>query len=271
MISKTIIFMVPLLIAALGGLFTELAGVLNIALEGLILTGAFTAIVATEMTGSIVVGISAAIISTMILAMLFAFTSLHLKGNIFVTGLAINLLVPSLISIFSQSLFGTRGVIRLDEHLGNQGVITSLITVLLFTLFTIIILKYTPLGLYIKTAGVNPEFLESRAVKTIYIQTIVIVLSGAACGLAGALISLRLGVFIPGISAGKGWIALVAIYLGDKKPVPILMACFLFALAETFSDTAQGIIEIPATIILSFPYIITVLVLIFYSILKNRK
>jgi len=271
MISKTIIFMVPLLIAALGGLYTELAGVLNIALEGLILTGAFAAIIATEISGSFFIGISAAVLTTMVVALLFAFTSLHLKGNIFVTGLAINLLVPSSIAILSKSFFGTQGVIRLEETLGSQSVTMSLVLLLSFTIITVIVLKYTPLGLYVKTAGINPDFLESRAVKTRKIQTLVIVISGAACGLSGALISLRLGVFIPNISAGKGWIALVAIYLGNKKPFPILIACFLFALAETFSDTAQGFIEIPATIILSFPYFITILGLIVYSILKKRK
>lgn len=270
MISKTIVYMVPLLIAALGGLFTELAGVLNIALEGLILAGAFAAVIATELTGSLAIGLFAAIVTSMIVALLFAFTSLHLKGNIFVTGLAINLLIPSLTAMFSKSLFGTKGVVRLEETLGNQNLLFSLLILAAFTFITIVTLKYTPFGLYIKTAGINPEFLESRAVKTKTIQTLAIIISGASCGLAGALIALRLGVYIPGISAGKGWIALVAIYLGNKKPVPILIACFLFALSETFSDTAQGFIEIPATIILSFPYIITVLGLIIYSAYRKN-
>ena len=270
MISKTIVFMVALLIAAMGGLYTELAGVLNIALEGLILTGAFAAIIATELSGSFIIGISAAVITSTMVAFLFAFTSLHLKGNIFVTGLAINLLVPPLTAMISKSLFGNKGVIRLENSIGNQGVFLSLIIVISLTLITMIVLRYTPFGLRIKTAGINPSFLESRAVKTKSIQTLVILISGAACGLAGAIISLRLGVFIPGISAGRGWIALVAIYLGNKKPFPILIACFLFALAETFSDSAQGLIEIPATIILSFPYFITVLGLVLYSIFKKQ-
>ncbi|MDA3812339.1 MAG: ABC transporter permease [Spirochaetaceae bacterium] len=271
MINKTIVFMVPLLIAALGGLFTELAGVLNIALEGLILTGAFAAIIATEISGSFLIGISTAIVTSTLVALLFALTSLHLKGNIFVTGLAINLLIPPLTAMISKGLFGNKGVIRLDDSLGKQGVMISIIILLFFTALTMIILKYTPFGLYIRTAGINPSFLEARAVKTRRIQTFAILISGAACGLAGALISLRLGVFIPGISAGRGWIALVAIYLGNKKPFPILAACFLFALAETISDSAQGVIEIPATIILSFPYFITIIGLIFYSIFKKDQ
>lgn len=270
MISKTIIFMVPLLIAALGGLFTQLSGVLNIALEGMILTGAFAAVIATEISGSLTVGIIAGIAASVLIALLFAFTSLHLKGNIFVTGLAINLLVPSLTAIVSKSLFGTKGVIRLEEALGNLNALFSLLLLLSFTLLAFVVLKYTPFGLHVKAAGINSDLLKSRAVKPIRVQTIAILISGAACGLAGGLISLRLGVFISGISAGKGWIALVAIYLGNKKPFSILIACFLFALAETFSDTAQGIIEIPATVILSFPYFITIMGLILYSIFRKQ-
>ena len=271
MIGKTIVIMVPLLIASLGGLFTELAGVLNIALEGLILTGAFAAIIATEISGSFAIGITAAILTSTAVAMLFAFTSLHLKGNIFVTGLAINLLIPPLTAMISKGLYGNNGVIRLENSIGRQGVLFSLVLLVIITFISMIVLRYTPLGLYIKTAGINPVLLESRAIKTIRVQTLVILISGGACGLAGALISLRLGVFIPGISAGRGWIALVAIYLGNKKPFPVLAACFLFALAETFSDSAQGFIEIPATIILSFPYFITVIGLVLYSIFKKRK
>ena len=117
MIEKAIVIMVPLLIAALGGLFTELAGVLNIALEGLILSGAFAAVIATEISGSFFIGIMAAIITSTVIALLFAVTSLHLKGNIFVTGLAINLLIPPLTAMVSKGLFGTKGVIRLDNSL----------------------------------------------------------------------------------------------------------------------------------------------------------
>lgn len=271
MIGKTLIYMIPLLIAAMGGLFTELAGVLNIALEGLILTGAFTAILVTDMTGSLFWGISAALISSTVVALIFSFTSLHLKGNIFVTGLAINLLVPSLISIISKSLYGTRGSIRLADVSISINVPGALIIIISLTALSYIVLKHTPFGLYVRTSGTDPDFLRSRAVSPEKIQTLVIALSGAACGLAGALISLKLGVFIPGISAGKGWIALVAVYLGYKKPLPVLIACFLFALAEAFSDTAQGIIEIPATIILSFPYLITVFGLVLFSIFRKRK
>lgn len=271
MISKTLVYMVPLLIAAMGGLLTELAGVLNIALEGLILTGAFAAVVAVEMTGSLAVGIAAALGASTAMALIFAFTSLRLKGNIFVTGLAINLLVPSLISIISKGLYGTKGVIRLEDSLISFNPIEAAFLVLFITAAIWITLRFTPLGLRLRTAGTSPEFLLSRGVKPEGIQTLVIAISGAACGLSGAIISLKLGVFIPGISAGKGWIALVAVYLGYKKPFPVLLACFLFALAEALSDTAQGLIEIPATIILSFPYLITVLGLIAYSIFRKQR
>lgn len=271
MIGKTLIFMVPLLIAAMGGLLTELAGVLNIALEGMILAGAFSAVVTVQITGSLVAGIAAAMGVSSLLALLFSLTSLKLKGNIFVTGLAINLIVPPLIAMISRALYGSGGIIRLAVTPLHQSNISAFILLLLFTAATWLVLKFTPLGLHIKTAGTDPRFLYSRGINPDRIQFLVIIMSGLLCGLSGALISLKLGVFIPGISAGKGWIALVAVYLGYKRPFPVLLASFLFALAESLSDTAQGTIEIPASLILSLPYFITVAGLLIFSIIKKRN
>lgn len=271
MLAKSAVFMIPLLVAALGGLFTELAGVLNIALEGLILAGAFTAVITTEVTGSLLWGITAAMAVSTLIALIFSVASLDLKGNIFVTGLAVNILVPALIAIISKSLYGTKGVIRLENaQLSINGIAALLMALSLTALFSAV-LRFTPFGLRIRTAGMNPDFLRIRGIRPGKIQRYVILISGAACGLSGAVISLSLGVFIPGISAGKGWIALVAVYLGNKKPFPVLLACFLFALAEALSDTAQGLIEIPATIILSFPYFVTVLGLVLFSIFRKQK
>ncbi|MBB6482187.1 ABC transporter permease [Spirochaeta isovalerica] len=271
MIGKTLIFMVPLLIAAMGGLITELAGVLNIALEGMILAGAFAAVLAVDLTGSLTAGFIAAMAVSGLLAVLFSFTSLKLKGNIFVTGLAINLITPPLIAMVSKLFYGSGGVIRLTADSLHLTTASAAVWVLFFTGSIWAILKYTPLGLHIRTAGTDPDFLFSRGIRPERIQSLVIIASGLLCGLSGAIISLKLGVFIPGISAGKGWIALVAVYLGFKKPFPVLLACFIFALAESLSDSAQGIIEIPANLILSFPYFITITGLVLFSIIKNRQ
>ena len=92
-----------------------------------------------------------------------------------------------------------------------------------------------------------------------------------SCGLAGALLTLKMGAFVPNITSGRGWIALVAIYLGNKTPMGIVIASFVFGFAESLSNYAQGAINIPADFILAFPYVITVLAMIGYSIWKHNR
>jgi simple sugar transport system permease protein len=98
-----------------------------------------------------------------------------------------------------------------------------------------------------------------------------ILVSGFTCGLAGAVLTLKLAAFLPNITSGRGWIALVAIYLGNKTPWGILIASFVFGLAEALSNYAQGAIKVPADFILAFPYAITVLAMILYSIWRHYK
>jgi simple sugar transport system permease protein len=98
-----------------------------------------------------------------------------------------------------------------------------------------------------------------------------ILISGFTCGLAGAVLTLRLGAFVPNITSGRGWIALVAIYLGNKNPWGIVMAAFVFGFAESLSNYAQGAINVPADFILAFPYLITVLAMIGYSIWRHHR
>jgi len=94
---------------------------------------------------------------------------------------------------------------------------------------------------------------------------------GFTCGLAGAILSLQMGAFVPGVTAGRGWIALVAIYLGNKTPHGILIACLVFGFAESFSNYAQGAIDVPADFILAFPYLITVVAMIAFSIIQHYR
>ena len=288
MTGNIIDLMTPILLAALGGLFTELAGVLNIALEGLILTGAFTAIVVTGFTGSLFLGILTAAFVSIFLAFIFSLASLKLKANIFIAGLATNLFAAGMITFFSKWLFNTKGVIKFDTFpdfsIINIPIIREIPIIgeiisghnglvyigFLLSGLTAWILYKTPFGLRLRVTGLNSETLRSRGKNPLFYKYAAILISGFMCGLAGAFISLKIGAYVPNISAGKGWIALVAIYLGFKKPAGILIACFLFAGAETLSNIAQGIFNIPGTLILSFPYIITVSGLIIFSIIQHK-
>ena len=98
-----------------------------------------------------------------------------------------------------------------------------------------------------------------------------ILVSGFTCGAAGSMLTLNLQAFVPNITSGRGWIALVVIYLGNKTPLGILIASFVFGLAESLSNYAQGFMRIPADFILAFPYIVTVVAMVGYSAVRHYR
>ncbi|TVQ37814.1 MAG: ABC transporter permease [Spirochaetaceae bacterium] len=288
MIFNAVEIMTPILLAALGGLFAERAGVLNIALEGLILTGAFAGILIAAATASLLVGMLAGAAAGGLLAVVFAFFSIRLRANIFITGLAVNLLAAGGIPFVSTWMFGTKGVLRfpqlqrmprlLEGVTSGINAVDSLlfghsVTVYLAWLLTalaFVVLYRTPFGLRLRALGAREESVVLAGVDATAYRRLAIVISGIAAGLGGAAISLRLGVYLPNISAGRGWIALVAIYLGYRHPFGILMAALLFGFTESLAGAAQGLLAIPGTVLLGLPYAITVVAMIVYSALRAR-
>jgi ABC-type uncharacterized transport system permease subunit len=282
LIHSTLGIMTPLLLAATGGLFTELAGMLNIALEGLMLCGAFFSVAFTVLTGSLFWGIAGGIAASLLLALLFGLVSLYLRANIFITGLATNLLAPGLTTVVAFELFANKGVIRVPERLpllylpGVRslpvlGEILSGHTFVVYAGWLLLLLSWlmiykTPFGLRLRGAGLSSDTVRSLGLRPRRYRLAGVLISGFTCGLAGAGLALSLGAYVPNLTAGRGWIALVAIYLGGRKPWGILAACLLFGCAESLSNYAQGAINIPADFILSFPYLITAAALIVYSI-----
>ncbi len=281
--------MTPILLAALGGLFAEMAGVLNIALEGLILIGAFTGILVAAATGNLAVGMLAAAVAGGVLAGLLAWVTSRLKANIFIAGLAVNLLAAGMIPFLSTWMFGTKGVLRFPDlprmprllvgvHTGlpllDDLLFGHSVTVYLAWLTAVIaavLLYRTPFGLRLRATGARAESAVVSGVNAVRYRSIAIVVSGVAAGLAGSTISLRLGVYLPNISAGRGWIALVAIYLGYRTPMGIVIAALLFGLTDSLAGAAQGFMNIPGTILLGLPYAITVVAMILYSAIRSTK
>jgi len=280
--------MTPFLLAATGGLFTELAGMLNIALEGLMLAGAFFSVVFAGLTGSLVLGVLLGIASAVLAAALFGAVSLNLKANVFISGLATNLLASGLTVVLSFQLFGNKGVVRFEipqlpalsiPALARIPVLGDLLighNVLVYLSWLIValaamIIYRTPFGLRLRGTGLNAATITSLGLRPRRYQMAGILISGFTCGLAGALLTLKLSAFVPNITSGRGWIALVAIYLGNKTPWGIVIASFIFGLAESLSNYAQGAINIPADFILAFPYLITVLAMIGYSIWRHYR
>ncbi len=288
LLHNTIGIMTPFLLAATGGLFTELAGMLNIALEGLMLIGAFFSVVFAGFTGSLFIGVLLGIASAMLVAALFGAVSLNLKANVFISGLATNLLASGLTVVLAFQIFGNKGVVRFEiarlpslsvPALARIPILGDLLighNVLVYLSWLIVVLAAvviyrTPFGLRIRGTGLDAPTITSMGLKPRRYQMAGILISGFTCGLAGAVLTLNLSAFVPNITSGRGWIALVAIYLGNKTPWGIVIASFIFGFAESFSNYAQGATNIPADFILASPYLITVLAMIGYSIWRHYR
>jgi simple sugar transport system permease protein len=288
LVHNTVGIMTPFLLAATGGLFTELAGMLNIALEGLMLIGAFFSVVFAGLTGSLLAGVALGILSAMSVALIFGLISLNLRANIFIAGLATNLLASGLTIVLAYQMFKNKGVVRFElgklpvlaipalqriPLLGDLLLGHNVLVYLswLIVLISALVIYRTPFGLRLRGTGLNAATIASLGLRPRAYQMAGILISGFTCGLAGAVLTLNLAAFVPNITSGRGWIALVAIYLGNKTPWGIVVASFVFGLAEAFSNYAQGAIKVPADFILAFPYGITVLAMILYSIWRHYK
>lgn len=288
-LHSAVTIMTPLLLASMGGLFTELSGMLNIALEGLLLTGAFSAVVFTYYTGSMVLGTLLGIGCTMLLSAILASVTLNLKSNVFITGLAVNLFASGLTVVLSFYLFANKGVVVFDTIatlpllgtpalakipiLGDIFIGHSLFVYLSWLLLALsyLVLYRTPFGFRIRATGLHPEALSTLGMRPDRYRFASFLISGFTCGLGGALLTLNLGAFVPNITAGKGWIALVVIFLGNKTPFGLLIAAFIFGLADAFSNFAQGALNIPSDFILAIPYLFTLLAMVGSSIYAKKK
>ncbi len=289
LLASAITIMTPLLLAATGGLFTELSGMLNIALEGLMLVGAFASIVGTYYTQSVFMGILIGIISAMILSSILASITLYLKANVFITGLATNLFASGIIVVLSFHLFDNKGVITFDSFppiprlfidlkekvplIGNivfGHTFFTYLSILLLIIASVLIYN-TPFGFRLRAAGLYRKSLTTIGLSPKKYRFIAFLLSAIYCSIAGAMLSMNLGAFVPNITSGKGWIALVVIFLGQKKPLGLLVASFVFGFSEAFSNYAQGLWDIPSDFILALPYVFTLVAIILFSIYDYNK
>ena len=288
-LHSAVLISTPLLFAATGGMFTELAGMMNIALEGMLLAGAFAAIAAVSMTGSISAGICAAIIAASVLALLTALSVLKLKSNVFIAGLAANLLAGGLTIVLSQRIFNTRGVVPLRELIALPVINIPLVekiplagtllsghslytyTAWLFLVIAWLAIYKTPFGYRLRAGGTSPKILRSLGIDNSKYCYAAFLISGFCCGIGGSFLSLNLGAFIPNMSAGRGWIALIIMLLARRRPLGILIAALVYGLAEALSNYAQGAIKIPAELILAMPYLITLLAICGSSIFTSYR
>lgn len=270
---STIRLATPLIFAALGGMFSERAGVINIALEGLMLAGAFTAAVTTISWENPYLGLLSAAIVGGLVALVFAVAVIKFEADQVVTGFAISLLMLGLPAVISARLYDASGSTPqiaqefLLPDFYNRLSIASILAFLLVPICWYVLYK-TPFGLRIRAAGENPEAADAAGVNVIRLRYIAVVISGVLAGAGGAYLSIgQSSLFTRGMTAGRGYIALAALILAKWKPIPVLFACLFFGFTEALSIQIQGVIkmpsgeDIPVQFIQMIPYVLTIIVL----------
>lgn len=263
----------PLGLAALGGLATASAGSLSIALEGCMLVGAFAAAAVGRATGDVVLGMAAGSLAGLLLASLVGAAALGLKADVFVAGLAANILAPGLVSVISQASYGTKGVLAAEALHSKEASVLALL--LASVLILALVLTRSVFGLRLRVAGEGDEVAKAAGISSGSYRFAAHLIAGAASGLAGAALAAGIGAYVPGMSTGRGWIALVAVFLGGKKPRGALVACLLFGLLLALANLAQGI-AIPgasylAQLLPAIPYAATAILLIAWQSANRRR
>jgi ABC-type uncharacterized transport system permease subunit len=273
LLFSTIRSATPLLFAALGGMFSERSGVINIALEGLMLAGAFTAAVVTYELSNPYVGFVAGMAVGALVALMFAVAVIRFEADQVVTGFAVSLLMLGLPAVISSRIYDSAGSTQqipqqflLPDYF-NRLSLASIIAFLLVPLCWYVLYK-TPFGLRIRAAGENPEAADAAGVNVVSLRYIAVMISGILAAAGGAYLSIgQSSLFTRGMTAGRGYIALAALILAKWKPIPVLFACLFFGFTEALSIQLQGVVkmpsgeDIPVQFIQMIPYVLTIIVL----------
>ena len=269
----------PLLIAALGELIVEKSGVLNLGLEGMMAVGASCGFAAAILSGSTLIGIAVAIVAGILLAAVFAFLVLGLATNQVASGLALTILGLGLSGLIGAGFVGTTRQAIPPIHipaLSDLPAIGRLIfgqdPFVYFSLLLAIAILYflgrSRSGLILRSIGENHVSAHALGLKVIRYRLLAILFGGACAGLAGAYLSLVYTPFwTPGLTAGRGWIALALVVFASWKPFRVLFGAYLFGGATVLQLHAQAAsIGIPAQALSAFPYVATILALVIMSV-----
>ncbi len=293
LLDSTVRLSVPLLLAALAGLYSERSGVFDIGLEGKMLAGAFAAGAMAAVTGSAWAGLGGAIVVSVFFALVHGFASITHRGNQIVSGVAINFIAAGSTIILGQAWFrqggrtpslpGTArfGAIELPFANAVRDVPVlgpiyselisghSLIVYAAFLLvpFTWWVLFRTRFGLRLRAVGENPAAVDTAGISVAWLRYRAVMCTGILTGLAGTYLALAQNAgFVKDMTAGRGFIALAALIFAKWRPVPVMFACLLFGFLDAFAIRVQGtplplIGQVPVQFMQALPYILTVVLL----------
>lgn len=280
--SATIRLMTPLMLAALGGIICERAGILNMALEGQILMGAFFGYLGSYLFNNVWMGVLVAMIASACMGAIHAFMSINVKVNQVVVALGLNTLAMGITSTVFRFMFGNDSQMAhcpgfttihipglsdipfIGPVLFGQYPLTYIAVIALIAISWF--LFHTSRGLELRAAGENPQALDVAGVDAIRIRWIAVLVTGAFCGLAGSCLTLNgLNTFYDNISSGRGYIAYAAIVFGKWKPVGATLATLLFGAGDALQLRMQAMnFDIPYYFYLMMPYLVTFVALVFF-------
>lgn len=292
-LGSTIRLSIPLILAALAGLYSERAGVFDIGLEGKMLAAAFAAACVAYLTGSAWLGLFSGIAISLVFSLIHGFASITNRGNQIVSGVALNFVAAGLTVVLGQAWFGQGGR---TPQISGEGRFSPIIlpgadamrdvpfvgplysnvisgnNILTYIAFLAVpiswwVLYRTRFGLRLRAVGENPGAVDTAGISVTFLRYRAVLMAGLLCGVAGTYLAIaQSAAFIKDMSAGKGFIALAALIFAKWKPVPVMFACLLFGFLDALANFMQGkeipvIGEVPVQLFQALPYILTCILL----------
>ncbi|TJY39873.1 ABC transporter permease [Cohnella pontilimi] len=285
-------FMTPILLTALGGLISDIGGVINIGLEGLMLLSAFTSIAVASGTDSWLLGVLAGVAASVLICYGMGFFAIRLKVDIIIAGFAVNIFGSGFTIFLMSKIYGLTGnynptgapkiplvdipfvqdVPVLGKLLSGHSLMEWI--AFLSVVFCIVLIYRTPYGVHLRAVGEAPQAARSLGIPVERVQYSALAWSGVFAGLAGAFLSNGLtNMFVKDMTAGTGFLALAVVLLGNRNPAGILIGSLIFGLASALTTIVQTIpgSPVPSQFIQMIPYVVTIAALVFFALRKKRR
>lgn len=285
LISQMLLVGVPIILAAYGGLISERSGIVNIGLEGIFITGAFSSVLFLSIAGPVLgeatpyIGLLVGLIAGVLYSALHAIPAVSLKADQIISGTALNMLAPALALFVVNALYSSYDMpltdantifIRTELTAGITMYIPVILILGLVMALIIYLLFYRPFGLHLRACGENPSAADSMGINVAKMQYIGVLSSGALAGLGGAIYSLTIGqgFAAPTTVTGFGFLGLAALIFGKWKPLNTLLAALFFSFATALGSKAGVIfpsLPIPGLFWSMFPFVVTIIALVIFS------
>lgn len=286
--EQTIRSATPVALAAMGGLMTEHAGIMNIGMDGMILMGALIAVLGSYFIGSAAGGILSAVLFGVIVGLFFALFVVKLKSDEFIIGCALNIFASGFTAYISRAVFGLSGTssysidslpaihIPLIQDIPFFGKLLSGNTILVYATWLLVVVMWivvykTPYGFWTRAAGEKPETLRTAGISPDRMKWLASILCGMFCGLSGAYLSLGYlnGTFVEGMSASRGYIAFACVIFATANPAKAYIAALMFGFFDAIGLRLQNYISSDLTS--AIPYAITIIMMVYIVVSRERK